>query len=140
MKKNNLWFKISLTAFCLLFVFSLTVSAANLGDAFKTKDTGPDDPLDKTAATAGFKITADASDINKLIAVVIQDVLGLLGIIFLILVIYGGVNWMTAEGDEEKVKKARKIVTNATIGLVIVIAAYAISYFVVNALSSKTLT
>jgi hypothetical protein len=60
--------------------------------------------------------------------------LSLLGVIFLGLMIYGGYNWMTAAGDEQKVDKAKNTIRSAIIGLIIVIAAYAISVFVITRL------
>ena len=65
---------------------------------------------------------------------VIQAVLGFLGIIFVVLMIIGGIQWMTAEGNEESVKKAKNRIKNAVIGLVIVVLSYAISVFVISTL------
>lgn len=61
---------------------------------------------------------------------IIQLVLGLMGTLFLVLVIYGGIFWMTAQGNEEQVKKAREIIKNAIIGLAIILTAYLITWFV----------
>lgn len=47
--------------------------------------------------------------------------------------IYGGIAWMLAGGNETTVDKAKRIVEEAVIGLLIVVAAYAISYFVLSA-------
>jgi len=71
---------------------------------------------------------------------VISAFLGLLGIILLILILYGGFLWMTAGGNEEKIGKAKKILANAVIGLIIVIMAYGISYFVVTQLQKAATT
>lgn len=71
------------------------------------------------------------------IGVAVYALLSLLGVIFLGLVIYAGILWMTAEGDESKVEKAKSILIQATTGLVIVLAAYAISLFVLSALVPK---
>jgi|WetSurMetagenome_2_1015567.scaffolds.fasta_scaffold19938_6 hypothetical protein len=139
MNKNRLGIKIFLSCLCFLFIFSLPAFAIGLEDAFKTKDKSANDALDAAAGRAGYNITAEASDINAIISTIIQSILGLLGVIFLILIIYGGITWMTAEGEEAKVEKAQKIIRSAIIGLIIVISAYAISYFVINALSQKAL-
>lgn len=61
----------------------------------------------------------------------IQIVLSFLGVIFVILIIYGGFMWMTAGGREQQVESAKKIITNSVIGIVIVMLAYAITWFVV---------
>ena len=56
----------------------------------------------------------------------------MLGMIFLILMLYGGYLWMTAAGKEERVTKAKNLITAAIIGVIIVVSAYAISYFVIE--------
>jgi amino acid transporter len=61
---------------------------------------------------------------------VIQGFLSLLAIIFIILVIYAGYSWMTAGGDEAKVTKAKDTIYRAIIGLILILAAYSITYFV----------
>jgi hypothetical protein len=45
---------------------------------------------------------------------------------------------MTAAGSEDKIAKAKKIMTAAVIGLVIVLMAYALSTFVINAIIGAT--
>lgn len=72
--------------------------------------------------------------LSQVIAVVIQGALSLLGIIFLIIIVFAGYRWMTASGNEESIKKAQDMIKRAIIGLVIVIMAYAITYFVFNQL------
>ena len=68
------------------------------------------------------------------IARIIRALLTFLGMILLVLILYGGFLWMTAGGNEENVKKARQILTNAFIGLIIVFLAWAISAFIFNVL------
>ncbi len=65
----------------------------------------------------------------------ISAFLGLLGVIFLVLIIYAGYNWMLARGDEEKVTTAKNTLARAVVGLIIILAAYSITYFVFNSLS-----
>lgn len=72
------------------------------------------------------------------VATIIQGALSLVGTIFLILAVYAGILWMTAQGNEEKVTKAKDIVTQAIIGLAITLGAYAITYFVTSKLNSGT--
>jgi hypothetical protein len=78
----------------------------------------------------GSEPTPGTSGLPDIIQVVISAFLGLLGIIFIILIIYSGFNWMTAQGDEEKVTLAKNTLTRAIIGLVRIVAAYSITYFV----------
>jgi len=46
--------------------------------------------------------------------------------------------WMTSGGNEEKIEKAKKILVSSIIGLTIVLAAYAITYFVIDAVLKAT--
>lgn len=70
------------------------------------------------------------ASIGSIIAAIIKGFLALLGVIFVILILIGGYNWMTAAGDEEKVRKAKDTIQRAIIGFLIIAAAYAITYFV----------
>ena len=82
------------------------------------------------AREAKFPDTALAPEIVT--GKIIQGAMLLIGVIFGILVIYGGYLWMIARGNEETVKKAINILQTAVIGFVIVVAAYAIANFVVD--------
>jgi tetrahydromethanopterin S-methyltransferase subunit G len=77
-------------------------------------------------------------DVTAVIGLIIQVVIGFLGVIFLVLTIYAGVTWMTAAGDAKKVDKAKGTLTTAVIGLVIVLAAYSITSFVLDQLIYAT--
>jgi hypothetical protein len=66
---------------------------------------------------------------------IINIVLSLLGIILVCLLVYAGFLWMTAAGDEGKVEKALGIIKTSIIGLIIILAAWAISYFVIKEIS-----
>ena len=67
---------------------------------------------------------------------IIGIVLSFVGVFFFILVIIGGIQWMTAGGSDEKVNKAKTLITNALIGLIIVLSAYAITNFIGSRLTS----
>lgn len=78
--------------------------------------------------------TAEKS-IGTITGTVILTVLGLLGVVFVILLTYGGFLWLSSAGEEDKVKKSQGLITNAIIGVLIVIAAYAIAHFVLQKLA-----
>lgn len=78
------------------------------------------------------------STFSKNVAKMINVVLGFLGIIFLVLILYAGTLWMISAGNEEKISKAKKTMVAAIIGVAIVLAAYSISYFVINQLLVAT--
>lgn len=81
--------------------------------------------------------TGLVSDLNTTVSDVIKGVLSLAGTIFLVLTVYAGILWMTAQGNEEQVTKAKGIVTQAIIGLAITLAAYAITAFVTGKLAGN---
>ena len=68
----------------------------------------------------------------------ISIVLSFLGIILLGLLIYGGFVWMTARGEEEEVEQAKQIITRAIVGMVIIMVAYAVSFFILWSLARVT--
>lgn len=74
------------------------------------------------------------SDLPTLVGSVINVLLGVLGIVFVVLVVYAGFLYLTSQGEEGNVKKAKKLLTQAVIGLIIIVAAYAISSYVIGAL------
>ncbi|MFZ2804678.1 MAG: pilin [Patescibacteria group bacterium] len=88
-----------------------------------------------TANAAGI---TGQQDLPTIIGRIINIALGFLGIVFLVLLLYAGFEWMTAQGDEAKVKKARSMITQAIIGLIIIVAAFAISNFVLSSLVNVT--
>ncbi len=92
------------------------------------------DTTDSVASSAGFS----SMSVYEIIGTLINVFLSLLGIVFLLLVLYAGFLWMTAGGDDKQVEKARKILINATVGLVITLSAYAITTFVVNWITEGT--
>ncbi|HCC73654.1 MAG TPA: hypothetical protein DEP92_02525, partial [Candidatus Komeilibacteria bacterium] len=81
-----------------------------------------------------------APNAYQIIGLVINIVLGFVGVIFFILIIAGGFIWMTASGNEEKVGKGRQLAVQSVIGLAIVLAAYLLTNFVVKQILSVSLT
>ena len=85
----------------------------------------PLNALQNVGTAGGYSKSTNQTTISVIAGAVVNSVLSLLGIIFIALIVYGGIIWMTAEGDEAKVEKAQKILRNAIIGLVITIGVYA---------------
>lgn len=93
----------------------------------------------------GLKATGDEASYDTTDAVggnisvfigrfIITPILGIVGVIFLVLTLYAGLLWMTAAGGTESIKKAKSILANSVIGLVIVAASYAITEAIFGAL------
>jgi len=77
-------------------------------------------------------------DLREGIMAIVNVLLGFLGIIAIIIVLYGGFVWLTSGGNEEKVSQAKKIITAGIIGLVIIFVSFAIASFVITQLISAT--
>lgn len=102
-------------------------SAANLRDAF---DTGAGKPL-STVAEKGAGYLPGIS-LETQAGVIVTAILSLLGVLFVIYGVYGGYIYMMSSGNPEKTKKGAAIISQALIGMIIILAAYAISYFIIN--------
>ena len=81
-------------------------------------------------------IALGTSDIRVTIARIINVALGLLGVVCVVIVIAGGVMWMTSAGDPAKTGKAKGIIVAGIIGLAIILSAYAIASFVISNLTT----
>jgi len=66
-------------------------------------------------------------NLGQLMSSGIQTTLIASGILVLAFITYGGINYLIASGDKEATIKAQKTITNAIIGMVIVVAAFAIT-------------
>lgn len=75
----------------------------------------------------------------EIVASIIQIALSLLGIIAVALIVYSGFRWITAAGDPDKIKNAKKIIVQSIIALFIVLSAFAITQFIINAFTRSAL-
>lgn len=73
-----------------------------------------------------------AKDPRTIAAEIIRIALGFIGTIFFVLTLYAGYLWMTAAGNEEQVTKAKTLLFQATIGLAIILMAFAITSFAIR--------
>lgn len=91
----------------------------------------------RDAVDTAFASDPPEANALDIVTTIVSAVLGLLGVAFFILMIYAGVLWMTAAGNPDSVKKAKQILSNSVIGIVIVLSAYAISKTVVSYISTN---
>jgi amino acid transporter len=111
-----------------LFIFSLALLTTPC--FVFASSSGMIENLMNVAVNSGYSETTDQTSVSAIAGTIVSAFLSLLGVIFVALIIYAGVTWMTAEGDEEKVKKAKKTMSNAIIGLILTVSATAIYYVV----------
>jgi len=96
------------------------------------------DNMTKLGKESGYAQATSDTTMAETVGVVIGMALSLVGVIFLGLMVYAGIIWMTAQGDAEKASKAKEIIKTCVIGLIVVLAAYSITAFVVPKLVAVT--
>ena len=124
------FFSIILVAAVLLFNISFMANPVFASPASDKALAG----LETSAGSAG--LATDKADPTEIIGKAISVLLSILGLIFLIVVVYGGITWMTAAGNPEDIKKARNMIIEGAIGMALTLAAYSVAYYVVQAIAS----
>jgi hypothetical protein len=76
--------------------------------------------------------------LNNLVGIVINIVFALAGLLFLVMIFMSGINYLTAGGDPKNAAAARERLTNAIIGLIIVVAAFAIAQIIFDVLGLES--
>ncbi|HRH23443.1 MAG TPA: hypothetical protein PK295_02340 [Candidatus Magasanikbacteria bacterium] len=109
-----------ITALLFVGTFGSTVYAQNLGI----------EDVHKAGTQAGF-VRATETTLAENIGRIITVLFSILGVLFTVLIVYAGYLWMTARGEDEQVTKAKNIIGRSVIGLIILMAAYSITRFVV---------
>ena len=123
MRRQDIGFITCFSIFSLFFFAPVQVSAqAIIGEA--------EEQLGETVGRTGVAQTDVATAAGEVVRIVLSGV----GIVFFILMVYAGIRWMTARGEEEAVTKARKAMIAASIGLVIIVSAYGFSVLVTSGL------
>ena len=122
--KKTLLFVVVFTLFSLVVVPQLALAQA--------------EPLNIGLETIRGEISLGTQDIRVTIARIINVAMGLLGIIAVVIILLGGFKWMTAGGNDDKVKEAKKLIVSGVIGLVIILTAFAIANFVLTSLLEAT--
>ncbi|MCC7432273.1 hypothetical protein IT412_01985 [Candidatus Peregrinibacteria bacterium] len=88
----------------------------------------PEDNVQKVSDATG-----GASDARTLVLRIVNFFLGFLGLLAVLMIIYGGVLIVTSAGDSEKAGKGKKILLYAAIGILIILLSFAIVSTVLNA-------
>jgi len=130
--------KYSLSVILLSMVISLIpiASSFNLSSAkaqnwLQTVNKGGLDEVGKVYGGA-------PRDIRMIVVDIIKVILGFLGIIATVIILYAGFKWMTSQGNEEEVSTAKKMLTAGVIGLVVILSAYALATFTISYLVGAT--
>ena len=82
----------------------------------------------------GSGIGDSTGAVEKLISNVLVVLTVVAGIAFALYFLLGGLNWITAGGDKGKIEKAKGMMTNGAIGIIVIALSYAITWIVGKAL------
>lgn len=127
-KISKKWFWI------LSFLSGQIMPLASLGAEEKLK------PI--TAGGTGLKESAQEAGLNttgglpQILGNIIGAFLGILGTVFLVIIIIAGIRWMTSSGNEEQVTKSKNMIIAAFLGIVVIFLSYAIVKFLGTILKS----
>jgi len=82
----------------------------------------------------GTDLASSTGAVERLISNTLIVLTAVSGIAFILYFVLGGLSWITAGGDKGKVDKAKSMMTNGAIGLIIIVVSYAIVWIVGTAL------
>lgn len=131
MLKNQKIFTLSLalplllSSFLFLAPASATTTATGVKGAFSSEG-----KLGDFAKDVGYNQEPQTPEYY--VGLVINIIFSLLGVIAITLIIFNGFKWMTAGGNDNKVKEAQGGLTSSIIGLLIILASYAVTFFIFN--------
>lgn len=132
--------------FTLSAVFSFLIAPATLAQVGQVGSSGQNPPniTDQLDAVgrAGFGATTTARSASERFVPAINSIvsffLGFVGTIAFIVFLIGGFLWMTARGNETQVETAKKYMFNGTLGVIIIIMAYSLAFFLTEFVFTAT--
>ena len=122
-------------------VFTGAAAAVTLmaGRVMAAEAGGSSNPAQAGANTAkGSGMPSELVGVNGVFTRITNTVLYAVGIISVIMLIYGGLRYVVSGGDSKKVTDAKNTIIYAIIGLIVSILSYAIVNFVINAIGGGT--
>lgn len=123
-----------LLAFGLIFAFAIPiVVTSNILDN-QAHAEGAADLIQKGADSTGQKDSRSAGDLAKDFVNIMLFAVGILAVIMLI---WGGIRYVLSGGDSGAVSSAKKTILYAVVGLIVAILAYAIVNFVITTIAKK---
>lgn len=116
----------------LAFISVSSFASANIPNTGTGIDITSGDVFKSFVDATAYKDVTTTKTLPQLVGDIVKGLLSLLGVVFAIFLIYGGILWMTAGGEQSRLERAKSIIKNSVIGIIITFGAYAISYFVID--------
>jgi flagellar biosynthesis protein FlhB len=124
----NLINKIKTISIIIISIFIIVPNIVFSQNTINTENLNPQTDMFKQGS--GYTEVSGAEGISDIVARIIFTGLSLLAVVFVVLIIIAGFQWMTAGGNEEQIANAKKNISNAVIGLIIILSAYSITWFI----------
>lgn len=138
-KTNKEKTKFFTAVFFLLLAVSFLFNLPSAGAAGISGDTkNISSYLREIAISPEVGLGGTPTTIPTMIGRILYGLLGLLGVLCLLLIIYAGIKWMLAEGAEETIAESKAIIKTAIIGVIIIMGSYALTYFVIEKVIEST--
>lgn len=90
--------------------------------------------IDASDISECYGQTDQETDLMGTLSTIINVIIGVVGFIAVVMIIIGGIGFVTSQGDAARVTKARNTILYGVVGLVVAILAYAIVNFVLKSL------
>src|SRR3989338_6780359 len=115
-----------------LLVFTLMVGAITVLSVLPVAGAGGIlGPGDNPEVIGGG--TGGETSLRGLVLTIVNYFLGFLGLLAIIMIIYGGVTYVTSAGNDEAVGKAKKIIMYALIGIIVILLSFVVVRAVLGA-------
>jgi len=141
MDSRKILFSITITALLIFFIFPLLTLAEDCPDPCAKYCPGT--PCTSYKASGNPLTTKDSGhgglsivDISGRAA---KGAVGVVGAAVFVMVVIGGIQWLTAQGNDEKIAKAKKTLVWAILGLAVIFLAYAIISYTIGGITKATL-
>lgn len=111
---------ISAYIFLSLFLYSTSALAAN--------------SVSSVMVAQPSNLPNEFTDVNKLYSFIFNTISGIAGAVFIVMLLVGGIQYLTAQGSDEIATKSKKLIFNALIGIIIVAVAWALGTFILKSI------
>ncbi|MBU1629626.1 hypothetical protein KKD88_00950 [Patescibacteria group bacterium] len=119
-----------------LIALSLIVLAGfGLSYAYTANAAGFQDAVSGGLNSAAPDALKGSTNLPTIIGGIVSALIGFIGVLLFLYLLYGGFLWMTSQGDKAKVESAQNVIKSAIIGMIIIALSYAIANFVIEQLS-----
>ena len=118
-----------------IFFFSTSIA---LADPPECSNPNIPDSVKQSAYHCGSNSGNTVNDAGNAVGNILSIIIGALGIVAVIFVVMGGIQYMTSAGDATKLKRAKDTILYACIGLAICVLSFAITQFAINDINSST--